>query len=75
MLIEIIDTSDRIHTARRAAGLNQKQLAKKLGIGSKRLSHYELGLRAMPLTIVAQIASALNVSFIELFGAVDTDAA
>lgn len=55
-------TSERIRQARKAAGLTQEQLAKKLGVKHSVISKYECG-RVVNLKRdkISEIANALNV--------------
>lgn len=50
-----------IRAAREAAGLTQRQLAEKLGMGYQQLNKYELGRREPGFKILKRIAEALNV--------------
>lgn len=57
-----MNTSERIKQARKAAGLTQEDLAKKLGVQHSVISKYECG-RVVNLKrdVIAKIAEALNV--------------
>lgn len=52
----------RIATLRRAAGMNQKALAKKLRISPSAVGMYEQGRREPSLEILAKMAEIFNVS-------------
>jgi len=57
-----MNTSERIKQARKAAGLTQEELAKKLGVKHSVISKYECG-RVVNLKrdVISKIAEALNV--------------
>lgn len=61
----------RIKEIREAKNLQQKVLAKNLGIKPNRLSQYETGAREPDLKTLDQIATELNVSVDELMGRKD----
>lgn len=61
-------TAEKIRQARKAAGLTQKQLAKKLGITVGAISQCETGQRNPKITTLYKIARALNVSLPEVMG-------
>lgn len=54
------DIGYRIQIAREEAGLNQKELSKKLGISQSTLSNYEKGKRRLYLAQLQQIADILG---------------
>lgn len=58
----------RIREIREAKNLQQKVLAKNLGIKPNRLSQYETGAREPDLKTLDQIATELDVSVDDLMG-------
>ena len=50
-----------IKTARKAAGLTQKELAEKINKSFSTIQKYEMGLAQPPLNVVKDIAAALHV--------------
>ena len=58
----------RLAELRKAEGLTQVQVAKKLGITQSSYAHYESGFRRVPLAMIPRIAEALNASEEELLG-------
>lgn len=58
----------RIREIREAQGLQQKVLAKNLGIKPNRLSQYETGVREPDLQTLDKIATELGVSVDDLMG-------
>lgn len=62
----------RIREIRKAKGLQQKVLARNLGIKPNRLSQYETGAREPDLDTLARIATALDVSVDDLMGRPET---
>ena len=59
---------ERIKEARRAAKLSQSDLGLKLDIGKSSVSEWESGKRPVPIDVVGEIASILNVSVPYLMG-------
>lgn len=58
-----VDTiGERIHNSRVQLGLNQRELCEKAGITVSALSRYESGQREPKATILARLATSLNVS-------------
>ena len=57
-----------IFTARKSAGLKQKELAEKLGLTPTALNYYEKGKRMPSIEILKQISSILNVGMDYLLG-------
>lgn len=55
-------TGYRVAEARRARGFSQEQLAEAIGIQPVTLSRLETGHRALTLTKLEKISSALNVA-------------
>ncbi len=58
----------RAATLRRAAGLTQAQVAERLGITEGRYGHYERGFRRFPVSIIPELAKALECSEGDLLG-------
>lgn len=64
-----VDTiGERIHNSRVQLGLNQRELCEKAGITVSALSRYESGQREPKATILARLATSLNVSTDYLLG-------
>lgn len=59
---------DRLTYYRKLAGLNQKDLADKIGISVGQISKYERGLSEPRADVLAKIANALNVEIDNLIG-------
>lgn len=59
-------TGERIKVARKAVGMTQAELAKKLGISYVGVSQWENNLRNPKLETIQKIANALNVPFTSL---------
>jgi transcriptional regulator with XRE-family HTH domain len=53
---------------RKAKGLTQKDLAVKIGISQRLLSHFEVGRRRITSEMLFQIALSLNVSADKILG-------
>lgn len=53
---------------RELRGLEQQELAEKLGISKQALNNYEKGRRPIPSHLVPHIADILNVSIDSLYG-------
>ena len=62
------DLPKRLAELRKAEGLTQVQVAKKLGITQSSYAHYESGFRRVPLAMIPKIAEALNASEEGLLG-------
>jgi transcriptional regulator with XRE-family HTH domain len=58
----------RIAAARKARGLTQRDLAKKVGISYRMIAYYEAQTNRPPTDKLATIANALNVTTDELLG-------
>lgn len=56
----------RIRMARKCAGMKQYEVARAIGIPQGTLSHYECGVREIPLRTVLEVARALGVPFTDL---------
>ena len=61
----------RIREARRAAGVLRDDLAATVGVLPTAISHYESGRKAPSAALLANIASALNVTMDDLMEIVD----
>lgn len=59
---------ERIRNARKAAGMSQEELGRKLGIGKSSVSEWESGKRPLPMDVMEQISEELNVSVPYLMG-------
>ena len=66
---------ERIHTARKAAGLSQEALGDKLGVVSQTVSKWERGESAPDAALLVPLADALGVSLDALFGRTPGDEA
>lgn len=62
----------KIREARKAAGLNQPELAAKIGWGQSRISNYERGEREPSFGDLKEIAQALSIDASELFPGSDS---
>lgn len=58
----------RIAAQRKAQGLTQAQLAKKLGVSQPAVNAYETGAHRVPLSALPALTQALGVSTDELLG-------
>lgn len=58
----------RIREARKAAGITQDELAKKLGVNRATISKYETGAIDLPSSQLQRLADALGVHVLELVG-------
>jgi DNA-binding XRE family transcriptional regulator len=61
------DSPKNIRELRKLAGLNQVELAKKVGVTNNAISQIENGLRKGSIETLRKIALALNVSLDDLF--------
>lgn len=59
---------ERIRSARKAAGMSQEELGRKLGIGKSSVSEWESGKRPLPMDVMEQISEELNVGVPYLMG-------
>lgn len=59
---------NRIQLVRKAAGLSQKELGKKMGVSGSMIGQYENDLRKPKRETLEKIAAALNVSWEDLAG-------
>lgn len=58
----------RIAETRHQKGLTQKQLAEKVGVTAQAVSKWERGSNCPDISILDEVASALDVSVSELLG-------
>jgi transcriptional regulator with XRE-family HTH domain len=65
-----VEVGQRIKRARRAGGLQQKELAQIVGVTEKTVSNWEIGEHS-PHRKLADIATALSVSEASLLGSAD----
>ena len=61
----------RIESARKALGLSQGQLAKRVQVSRQTITNYETGCREPSFNMLEDLADALNVSFSYLVGGTD----
>jgi len=59
---------DRIYKIRRTRGLTQAQLGTQVGLSKRMIAHYEAGSKAMTVTALQKVASALGVTVATLMG-------
>ena len=59
-------TGQLISECRRENGLTQVQLAEKIGVSNRAVSKWECGVGFPDVSILEQLADALNISVIEL---------
>ena len=59
---------ERIRSARKAAGMSQEELGRRLGIGKSSVSEWESGKRPLPMDVMEQISEELNVGVPYLMG-------
>jgi len=52
---------ERLCRARRARGLTQEELGKRIGVSKRMIAHYEAGSKAMTVPALQRIAEALGV--------------
>lgn len=57
-----------IASARKSSGMTQNQLAQKLGVSAQAVSKWERGISCPDITIIDEIADALDLSLQELLG-------
>lgn len=61
----------RLREARRAAGMKQKELGAKIGVGEAAIAQYEAGSNTTPLERAVMLADVLDVSLDWLCGRSD----
>lgn len=61
-------TGDRIRAARKAAGLTQAEVCKRLGVGSTTVNQWERGKREPKMITVKRIAAAIGCPLSVLTG-------
>ena len=59
---------ERIFNARKARGLTQLELGKKVRLSKRMIAHYESNVYNPPIELLNKIADALNVSMCYLLG-------
>ncbi len=57
---------DNLKSLRKLKGLSQQQLAEKLNVSFKTISHWELGYSEPSLAILCKLKEILNASYEEL---------
>ena len=67
-----MDFGEKLKDLRKSQGLNQKQVAEKLGITSATVSAYELGKKYPSLDILIKICTIFDVSSDFLLGLSDS---
>jgi transcriptional regulator with XRE-family HTH domain len=60
------ELGQRIATLRKQRGLTQTALGETLGLGQTVIASYEIGRRRVPVSLLAPLAKALNISSAEL---------
>jgi len=59
--MDVKQIAKRMYQARKARGLTQRAIAKKLGLTQSNYSYYERGLRRFPIAFCEQVAEVLGV--------------
>ena len=67
-MIDTISLGKRIAEQRHGKGLTQKELADKVGVTAQAVSKWERGNTCPDISILDEIAEALNVSVSDLLG-------
>lgn len=62
------EIGNRIRKYRKKLGINQKELAKRIGVSNGRVSNWEQGLNRPDADMLAELCHALNVSPSSLLG-------
>jgi len=65
--LESVAFREKLIRLRKSAGLSQKELAEKVSMSQRMLSHYELRASCIPADIIPKIAEALEIRVEELF--------
>lgn len=64
-----MDVGDRMKSIRKQQGISADQLAESIGVSRSTIFRYEKGdIEKMPIEVVANVASSLHVSLIDLMG-------
>lgn len=64
-----MNVGDRIKSIRKQQGISADQLAESIGVSRSTIFRYEKGdIEKMPIEVVANVASSLHVSLIDLMG-------
>lgn len=66
-------TGDKIRSARKRAGLTQKELGEKLGVTGSLIGIYETGRRKPKADTLQRMADALGVSYVDLLSDEDNN--
>lgn len=64
----------KIKTARKVAGLTQKELGKKLGVSAAMIAQYETGRRFPKIETIEKLAQALDITPSILYGITSAEA-
>lgn len=67
-MINTLLLCNNIAAARKNSGMTQNQLAQKLGVSAQAVSKWERGISCPDITIIDEIANALDLSLQELLG-------
>ena len=67
-LPDVTEFGDQLKKIRKLKGITQKELAQKVGITQRMISHYESKVKSPPLKYIILIADALQVSVDTLVG-------
>ena len=67
-LPDVTEFGDQLKRIRQLKGITQKELAEKVGISQRMISHYESKVKSPPLKYIILIADALQVSVDTLVG-------
>lgn len=67
-LPDVIEFGDQLEKIRKLKGITQKELAQKVGITQRMISHYESRVKSPPLKYIILIADTLQVSVDTLVG-------
>ena len=68
ILPDVTEFGDQLKKIRKLKGITQKELAQKIGITQRMISHYESKVKSPPLKYIILIADALQVSVDTLVG-------
>ena len=64
-----MNVGDRMKSIRKQQGISADQLAESIGVSRSTIFRYEKGdIEKMPIEVVANVASSLHVSLIDLMG-------
>lgn len=65
---EYLQIGTKMKTKRKSAGINQRKMAKKLGLSYSTYSNYENGYSEPPMEIIIKFCEFLQISVEDLFG-------